>query len=354
MLALVVSPAVAQPITADGDLSEWGLDPGNSFWVPGSSGSTSLTNVAWVYDDDITQAWDSGREWYDIEALYLDLWWDEDSNQYLSWAMITSYPGMEPSGSGAVSYREGTNPGETVDYAYSRHPFLALRFNSSTTWDYGVIMAPSTTSEGHPLDDIDRVSNDDSWASGDTGTGLGTVSDTPELWDVYTGSDIRGTWREGSSRGYGTASYDADTPEPVDFDPTQTSLNTLLDNSGSAWAGRINGISNMTNYTEPNLPSPNSNPQNIIGQLTQAEGKGWLQQDNFVWEGWVKFPTSAEDFDEHTTISFFCATWCTNNTTFGDGIEYGFPRDDAPELGTWALLLCTGALGGWVRRRRRE
>ena len=27
-------------------------------------------------------------------------------------------------------------------------------------------------------------------------------------------------------------------------------------------------------------------------------------------------------------------------------------RDDSPELGTWALLLATGALGGWIRRRR--
>jgi hypothetical protein len=348
MLALVVSPAVAQPITADGDLSEWGVDPGNNYWAPGSSGSTSLTNVAWVYDDDFTQAWNSGREWYDIEALYVDLWWDEDSNQYLSWAMITSYPGMEPSGSGAAWWRN--NEG---DYAYSRHPFLALRFNSSTTWDYGIIMAPSTTSKAHPLNDYKHASNDAQWDTGDTGSGLGTVSDRPELWDVYTGSDMRGTWRNGSTRGFGDAQYDADTPEPVDFDPTQ-SVNTLLDSSGWVWAGRIDGISNMTNYTEPNLPAENKSPQSVQPPNTQAEGKGWLQQDNFVWEGWVKFPTSAEDFDDHTTISFFCATWCTNNTTFGDGIEYGFPRDDAPELGTWALLLSTGALGGWLRRRRRE
>ena len=34
------------------------------------------------------------------------------------------------------------------------------------------------------------------------------------------------------------------------------------------------------------------------------------------------------------------------------GIDYG--AVPTPELGTWALLLATGALGGWVRRRRKD
>ncbi len=38
----------------------------------------------------------------------------------------------------------------------------------------------------------------------------------------------------------------------------------------------------------------------------------------------------------------------------GGDVEYGTlpPGDDSPEPATWALLLCTGALGGWIRRRR--
>jgi len=38
----------------------------------------------------------------------------------------------------------------------------------------------------------------------------------------------------------------------------------------------------------------------------------------------------------------------------GGDVEYGLapPGDDSPGLATWALLVCTGALGGWMRRRR--
>lgn len=35
----------------------------------------------------------------------------------------------------------------------------------------------------------------------------------------------------------------------------------------------------------------------------------------------------------------------------GDGMTYGGLLRPTPELGTWALLLCTGGVAGWLRRR---
>jgi hypothetical protein len=356
ILALVVAPARAAPIVADGDLSEWGVDPGNAKWAPFSAGPGSLTNVFWAFDDDTTQAWNSGAEWYDIEAMYISL--DVvGPTQYLSWAMITSYPGMEADSS-AVSYRNNTAGESGVEYAYRRHPVLALQFNKTVAdpFQYGIIMAPN--SEGHPLDDIHQASNDAWWIGGDVGTGRAAINtDTPELYDVdIEHGDIRGTWRNGSTRGFGDAKYDYDTRKPVDFDPN-SGTTSLVSSNGSVFAGRMSGLTNMTNYTEPNKPQDvvggnNTAPQEVR-QTAQAEGLGWYQYDNFVWEGTIEFPKTEVMFSDYTDFSFFCATWCTNNDTYGDGIQYEAPPP-VPELGTWALLLATGALGGWVRRRRRD
>jgi len=344
MLALTIAPAMAAaPINADGDLSEWGLDPGAGAagWIPTGG---SLTSVHYVLDDDVTTAWDSGGEWYDIEAMYISL--DVvGPNQYLSWAMVTSYPGMETYDD-AVSYRNGAG----VDYAYRRHPVLALRFNDlGGPFQYGIIMAPN--SEGQALDDTLQASNDD-WYAGTDGDVRGAVSDTPELYDVdIENGDIRGTWRNGSVAAFGDSSYDWDTAEPVDFDPS-SGTTSLVSNTGAVFGGRMSGLTNMTDYTEPDLPASNIAPQDIIGQDTQAEGEGWNQVDNFVWEGWVEFPASEVTFADWEDFSFFVATWCTNNHTYGNGLQYTAPPP-TPELGTWALLLATGALGGWVRRRRK-
>ena len=348
ILVLAVAPAfAAAPITADGNLSEWGVDPGNAKWAPFSAGIGSLTNVFWAFDDDTTQAWNSGREWYDIEAMYISL--DVvGPTQYLSWAMVTSYPGMEPDAS-AVTYRNGLG----VDYAYLRHPVLALKFNGTlaSPFQYGIIMAPN--SEGHPLNDVHQASNDALWIGGDVGTGRAAINtDTPELYDVdIENGNIQGTWRNGSTRGFGNAQYDYDTRKPVDFDPN-SGTTSLVGSNGSVFAGRMSGLTNMTDYTEPNVWSPNTSPQEVR-QTYQAEGSGWLEYDNFVWEGTIEFPKTEVMFSDYTDFSFFCATWCTNNDTYGDGITYRLPPP-VPELGTWALLLATGALGGWVRRRRKD
>jgi len=43
----------------------------------------------------------------------------------------------------------------------------------------------------------------------------------------------------------------------------------------------------------------------------------------------------------------------TDGAAPDQGIHYG-ALPPVPEVGTWTLLLATGALGGWMRRRRRD
>ncbi len=367
VIAICAGPATAQWVTADGDLTEWGLDPSNT---GGLNWLSDVNGVAFELDDDTTHRdyW-SGGEWYDIEAIYLSLDWNSDG-QYIHWAMVTSYGGVDipsnasprpalPSGVSSVAdlrdyyYRDGSGL-HYLDYPYRRHPVLALRFNSEVNWTHGIIMAPNYDYDRY--DDTGHVYNPASTFVGSYGLkdphpdysgnpdaegAKDNIHDAPQLWAVST-------WRDAHPNEFGQGTYHPSHDHPVDFDVTNPS-NVLL-TTGDVWGGAMSSSLQGSAY-----------PHDYCNESPQVGGSGapWPQADNFVWEGWVPFPTTGEsadygvDFDRHTTVSFHYAMYCGNNNTFGDSIVYGAPDgDDSPELGTWALLACTGAFGGLLRRRR--
>lgn len=370
-------------LTLDANLDDWGVDPANGKWDP------DLANCIYVLDDDETYAGTtSGGEWYDIEALYLKLEnWSED-RQYLSWAMVTSYSGVETwdynySTSGyannPVAFRNGL--GANPDVPYRRHPVLALSFDSSIEgvtptrpWQFGIVMAPGhdwtrdsegnivwSTSQGlaDPSGAYPYIGGSGDYVYHDFGHGSGTTgnyrtydaggadpqfagrtvadtvaafSDTPVLYDVPYSQ-----WRKPHASEFPQAGL------PVDFD-TRNAAD--LGVSGAVIAGLADGNDGRMSYQETADAQGNGNPG--PGQL----GSPWWQMQNYVWEGWIEFPQTV-DFEVYDIVSFSYRQWCGNDDG-GDVISYGSlpPTENSPELATWALLACTGLLGRMFRRRR--
>ena len=83
------------------------------------------------------------------------------------------------------------------------------------------------------------------------------------------------------------------------------------------------------------------------------------------WTSWKKYDTNSLTSDTWHEVKPFkqypirdCQPrWMTVHMTFVD-VPYvddlRVEGECTPELGTWALLLATGAIGGWIKRRRRE
>jgi len=314
VMALCVSPALA--ITVDANLTaDWGVTA-DTDWVPDNG-------TGWVYGDDVVNSTNSGGEWYDIEALYINLNLDTNS---IEWAMVTSYRGVEPTSGAALppgvnnveELRDGTVWDGTVLHTdvrpWYRHPVVALSFDndysgpgneSNEVWEYGIIMAPNQESQGIP----------------DAG-----FTDTPELWAV---SDWRGAHPNefGPDLLGGEPGYNPVWSGPVDFDVADTANSQVATGSSAVGLG--------------------------YGSESPQVGTTWSWAQNYIWEGTITVPTSVMDFETWSYVEFTYAIWCANNHTQGDRLGYGAPPgDDSPEASTWALLLCTVALGGYARRRR--
>ena len=357
ILALAVAPAMAAPgwLSLDGSLSgdwgvDWGLDgvPSNpAEWAPGPG-------VWFVPGDDVVTASNSGGEWYDIEALYLRLDKVDASTQYLSWALVTSYAGNEAHSPYNATRDTPYTGANGTTYPYRRNPVLALDFNTPDpevpTWDWGLIMASNydwtwdgsgdlasdfSFANSYGLTDTDE-GGWDHWPSfGQTKSSFGTggnLAAAPELWSVRSDG-----WRSGRP-GVGFPE-DPARLRPVDFDTRDTG-NSQKSTTGSAVA--------VGSYTEGT--SYSTIPTSMGGQVPGQSS--WLQRSNWVWEGYIEFPVSEFDFDNINTVEVAYGMWCANNHTAGDHV-YG-ANPPTPELSTWALLLATGALGGWVRRRRKD
>jgi hypothetical protein len=370
ILALAVAPAMASPwVNVDGDLSDWGLNPGAEGWTAGSAQMGSAILAQYVRDDLTHAQGSSGGEWYDIEALYCTIELDQAGDQWLSWALVTSYAGRDTYQSAADLRNAGATTGgsKTGDvYPYRRHPVLAIDVNGGTTWQYGVIMAPnhdftwSGTSlnwnTSRPLLDTDRTGSwDDSWyADRPAGAGQNNPvasiggADNPELWAVSAWRDAHPDEFDGTP--FNHQNVDA---HPVDFDVRSTAPNTDITMASDVYAGFL--------YLEDEYGQQTVAHPAVSGP-GQVNADTWQQRDNWVWEGYVQIPTTAQDatygIDLWTNpylenIHYHYAEWCGNNDSQADSIGYKAPPP-TPELGTWALLLATGALGGWVRRRRTD
>jgi len=385
MVLVLGSSAMAAPgwLTLDANLSDWGLDMASGDWTPNI---LSGGQCVYVLDDDQTAAGTgSGGEWYDIEALYMHFQDIDDDTQYMSWAIVTSYGGVEawdynyysgedakPDSNNPVSLRnDDYDPQSKVAYPYRRHPVISLAFNGQF-WPYGLILAPSydvqwdgtnsnwdfTNSVGlddpngpYPQGASAESNHDFGYGSGedednyrtyDADGALDSFSDTAELWSVDKPS-----WRDAHPSEFGTGgSYYNPTAYPVDFDVSDTTNNSVLA-TGETFVGRADGASGRMDYEEDEQD-----------EWTTQLGSPWWQADNYIWEGWVSFPKSEIDFTQDwESVSIHYSQWCGNDDGTGDAITYGgVPPywDNSPELGTWALLLCTGALGGWIRRRRTD
>ena len=361
ILSLAVAPAMAIPwVTVDGDLTDWDLDPANQDWfaddstyIPGSAVLASYRG------DDITHAQgSSGGEWYDIEALYCTIELDQEDNQWLSWALITSYSGRDTYSTAANQRNTGvgTDGTSTNPYPYRRHPVLAIDVNGGTTWQYGVMMAPNHDftwsgssldwTSSRPLDD--PVLSDWDYTPYTDNKVAGTVAsitgaDNPELWAVSAWRDAHPLQFDGTA--FPHINEDA---HPVDFDVRDTVSNTDITMTSDVYAGPLY-LESASGETYPN-----SGP----GQVNSTT---WRQRHNWVWEGYVQIPTTAQDSSygidlwtdtNLSDIHYHYALWCGNNDSQADSIGYK-ATPEVPEPGTWVLLLASGALGGWVRRRRK-
>ncbi|MGD9498785.1 MAG: hypothetical protein AB7Y46_21000 [Armatimonadota bacterium] len=362
---LVAGAACAGPFCdpSDGNLNEWQID--FTTWESAAPLVASYTIGA---DDYVTG---DGGEWYDIEALFLRAETDTDGTQYLNWAFITSYGGVEPgmyaalpSGIGEVwELRNGKHKpsGQSVqllDYPYRRHPVLALRFlsggQSTGPWTHGIIMAPNhdwqyaDTGTAFPTGTVSFANshglsehpsenqNYQQYQSGaDAAGATSTIDDTPQLWYV----DPSGAgWRDGHPNEFGTGTYHPSTHNPIDFNVATGGPNTQLASDGSVHAGNTREFYDETAFLN----------------------RTWSQDDNWFWEGYVTLPKTGLggiDLSNVTRIDFFNGLWCSNNKTFGDSTCYAGPPppppgNDAPEPCTWVLLVCTGVLGGAIRRWR--
>ncbi len=81
-----------------------------------------------------------------------------------------------------------------------------------------------------------------------------------------------------------------------------------------------------------------------------SEGDTSLRNDHNVFENWGSHFTNPYDNDNVTAEP----DYQDMILTFERFSYQQHDWDDSPELGTWALLACTGVFGGLLRRRRRE
>jgi len=186
------------------------------------------------------------------------------------------------------------------------------------------------------------------------------------LYEIFSGSDAQNaTWTSVTDSWFNDHTYDA--PEMWGF--------YLKGNDGywfSEWAlnDRTGSYQNQRSLEVFDYPGHETTGTKWVLGWEVEERAGWdddgwnydgdiyNMNDHYAFEMWGA-PVSpdgglgnAKPYDNDNT---------TAEPDYQDMI-LSFERleytqhdwDNSPELGTWALLLCTGALGGWIRRRRTD
>ena len=151
----------AMAYTANGDLSDWGVNPGTSDWVPNPG-------VFYTEEDlvgpggQVYPGW--GGQTFDAEALYLD--WD-DTNLYL--ALVTGFPNT-----GVGSYSAGD---------------IAIDFGANGTYEYGIEIGGHGSGYGGYSGTLGHVYKGITWQ---TSASWGGVSNPLYMSSATTDAGIAG------------------------------------------------------------------------------------------------------------------------------------------------------------------
>lgn len=330
-IGLLLLGGMAHAITVDGDLSDWGN------WGAWNSDHSVFDSTAYAFtansDVQLQSTWStennhhtpatlissgvpwtqtqmdssSGGEWYDIEGLYIDTTDNGDGTATLSWAIITSDPGMAPGEAGGST----TYSAERDSGGYHRLPVIGLSLDGDVNNGYECALV---------LGDSSPVVQSGS----DPGFGdLGTMGAT-----LYSGLS-EANWTTGSSdwvRG-------SDFLQPVDVRYSSLTADNVVASTGTTLRNEMSG------------EHPENNRM-IYGQSAAY----WDLAYNYVWEGSITFNASAITWGSAVSAGY--GMYCGNDYVTVSSQEGILIK--TPELGTWALLSCSlvGLFGmGWRRRR---
>jgi len=271
----------------------------------------------------------SGGEWYDIEGLYLKV--DQTTvpnHTILSWALITSHPGLEPgewdgnlghtptpdNGTGFADQRNGANAN---GFYYHRNPVIGLDFDGNGTLEYGLVLDDHTTAD---------MSNQKTGLDGLSGM-------TAAIYYVNDQSAWEDPWMEGVDFGHNVDIVTDPNRKVNGKDHLTTQLRTSTDTR------REVGPYNELAWDDPGYSASNY----------KAMQGSYKQDRNYVWLGSMDV-TLLGDIEVGATAT--SGMWCGNDWLSGKNLDH---FDNSPELSTWALLGCTSLVGlfvmGWRRRR---
>jgi len=279
-------------------------------WWQGMFGSSSLPNNYDLNGDFPNAPYASG--WND-EAALANLtshsWWDGWAGytylhvEYAGWQSHTDF-----------GIYDVSDVGESASDTYTAYP--------GTTW--GGNNAPAQT-------DAARL------AAG--------------LVEIFDGGDSPGTYYPGSPKA---------SPPPWDASNTFT----VPEDEFGFWLDSRADTANVSQgiwFTNPLLndavDDTRGEKDNDVGDLTTPyqqcrvfqhpdydTGWGWIM-------AWADWDVSQVEYQNNMTYEPDWNDLIVSLVRLDQNYNANF--EDSPELGTWALLLCTGALGGWIRRRRR-
>jgi len=180
-------------------------------------------------------------------------------------------------------------------------------------------------------------------------------TDTFGLYQVFSGSDGMGTTWQSPTNSFGALLPDywgfwyKNTTK--DYDPgTSGSQRTVY----SRW--QLNPDNTSWNFHDHRAE--------VFEHPRWNTGYGWV----ICWEGgtdWAKGNHDHTYFDQHDPLGDVAGSYPTYEPDYNDMVitfrraTYGSdgpytPGDNSPEPGTWILLLATGAVGGLLRRRRKD
>jgi hypothetical protein len=246
----------------------------------------------------------SGGEWYDAEALYLDVV-QRTGKTYLEWLMISSYAGADVD-------ETSTNPGwcanlrdHGTSWAYRSSPVIAIDLDNTGGYEWGLVL---DTSEANGAAD-----------------GFYDITQRTMSAALYSVSD-QNRWKA-------PPSFEFPSSAPSDLNTSGLSGLTSADSHGA--------------IADDHVEAP----------ADQIPGS-WSKSGNCYYWGSMDISSISSTFVPSLDSRIHYSIWCGNDTIDAkDGLtsDRGYNPKDTPELSSGALMLL-GMLPmglGWWRRRRK-